>query len=125
MLSPGQYTVVNIRIKMTKLFRLITLVTPEKGEGAQGVDLRTLRAIRVLRPLKLVSGVPSELTLISNRPAIMPSSPIRLASGLEVHPESPGPADADRLARHVCHRHFRHHWARVLLWRSAQVLLFY
>lgn len=25
------------------------------------VDLRTLRAVRVLRPLKLVSGIPSEL----------------------------------------------------------------
>ena len=101
------------------------MVTPEKGEGAQGVDLRTLRAIRVLRPLKLVSGVPSKLTLISNRPAIMALSPIRLASGPQVHSESPGPADADRLACHVCHRHLRHHWAGVLLWRSAQVLLLY
>ncbi len=26
------------------------------------VDLRTLRAVRVLRPLKLVSGIPSELS---------------------------------------------------------------
>lgn len=27
----------------------------------QGIDLRTLRAVRVLRPLKLVSGIPSNI----------------------------------------------------------------
>ena len=35
----------------------------DTGGGGGGVDLSTLRTFRVLRPLKLVSGVPSKLTL--------------------------------------------------------------
>lgn len=42
-------------------FRFITIFA--SGGGGSGFDLRTLRAVRVLRPLKLVSGVPSKLSI--------------------------------------------------------------
>ena len=34
------------------------------AQTGTGIDLRTLRAVRVLRPLKLVSGIPSNITYI-------------------------------------------------------------
>jgi hypothetical protein len=66
-LHPGSYlrNVWNIMDFVVVVTGYITLLTPEAPQGAKDaatpLDLRTLRAIRVLRPLKLVSGVPSEL----------------------------------------------------------------
>jgi hypothetical protein len=42
-------------------FSFLPYLIPESEDGKSGPDLSTLRTFRVLRPLKLVSGVPSEL----------------------------------------------------------------
>ena len=47
---------------------VLEMITKDADSGSQsggkpgGFDVKALRAFRVLRPLRLVSGVPSELT---------------------------------------------------------------
>lgn len=53
-------------------FSVLTMLpfgsSPQQAtQQADTVDLRTLRAVRVLRPLKLVSGIPSELSFVITR----------------------------------------------------------
>ena len=43
------------------LYSFLPYLIPASEDGESGPDLSTLRTFRVLRPLKLVSGVPSEL----------------------------------------------------------------
>ncbi len=48
---------------LSKLIRFLPYVMPASQDGEGSVDLSTLRTFRVLRPLKLVSGVPSKLSI--------------------------------------------------------------
>ena len=131
-LHPGSYlrNVWNIMDFVVVVTGYIPLLTPDRAEGGDGVNLRILRAIRVLRPLKLVSGVPSKLTItltialegIKEARKGLTLCP-RSSGGPQVHPEGAGAAHADWAAGDVRHRHLRHHRPRVLLRSPPQVLL--
>ncbi len=62
LLSSFKNSLVCIEI-LSKLIRFLPYVMPASQDGEGSVDLSTLRTFRVLRPLKLVSGVPSKLSI--------------------------------------------------------------
>lgn len=61
----------------------------QSGGKPGGFDVKALRAFRVLRPLRLVSGVPSELTYKQKRgfstPVTYSAGVFRFTGGFKLH----------------------------------------
>lgn len=103
----------------------------------EGFDVKALRAFRVLRPLRLVSGVPSELNRLNFLFQIHISDIIwpvlklnlilewiiktfnRFTGCPEFDPESDGPASPHRPSCPIRHNNIRYNRARTFLGKDA------
>lgn len=106
----------------THLPRFSLVSTILSRMNIQGFDVKALRAFRVLRPLRLVSGVPSELDRDSDpyRPSAFPHPlPFRLTSRAERYPSGNDTSAAHCVASPICNFDLCYYRVRAILWEVA------
>lgn len=91
----------------------------------EGFDVKALRAFRVLRPLRLVSGVPSELLIFppQNCSTNVFLSFRRSSGRSEFNSTSHGAFTSHRASRHLRYHYLRNYRIRVILGEIAQNVL--
>lgn len=119
------------------LFSLLHLTRSNRALSAvlqnmmpEGIlDVKALRAFRVLRPLRLVSGVPSNVHNASNSDSLFLSLRIlnhvnvsnlfRSSSRVEFNSSSYGAFITYCPFSYICHYYLCDYWFRALFWQTA------